>query len=462
MTTFKDFLLKSSSGIANGDYLVGYSADGSVEFRATLSDILPTISDPVSPDQFNVQLQNAGLAAIAQKDLGIRQMVNVGRHTEDLGWSAAVVATPSTLITGTPATINAMIGDRLMTLTGLTPTSFNSNLQHRYSNAALTPFAAGVKYLVSYYAYAPNDTYFYMRSVASTASEGHGIRGVRRQRVKRVWTLFQATSQTMIDPGVSAEVALGSGTGVQPQFYQAGLPGTQQIFINGFQIEAVAPTTKNGIMVTGDSTVAGNSGKIDTCYDFTNPENAQWSTWLSIALNCDVYNRGVGGQTMTSMLARWDTDMTPLAANSAYCIIQGGINDVNQGHTLAQMQSDVQGMVAKAIANGFVMNGIVGTIRIIAVQPTGYFTGDLVKEPLRLAYNAWLKLTYGSAVIDYSSVVQNPWTTAHDSLHPAYFQNETPNVHPNGIGREAVANFIALNGGFSLLPTPSAYQRQQA
>lgn len=350
-----------------------------------------------------------------------------------------------------------------MPLTGLLPTGFNSNVQHRYGNASLTPFSAGQKYLVSYYAYAPADTYFYMRPVASTAAQGHGIRGVRAGRFKRVWTLFQATSQTAIDPGVTAEVALGSGAGVNPQFYQAGLPGTQAIYIGGFQIEAVAPTTKNGIMAIGDSTLAFNTGKIDTCYDFTNPELAAWTTHLAVSLNCNVYNRGVGGETMTSMLARWDADMTPLAANSQYCIIQGGINDIQQGHTLAQMQSDVQGMVAKGVGNGFTFNqGIAGTGRIIAVPPTGYFTGDPVKEPLRQAYNTWLKNTYGSLVLDYSSVLQNPWTAAHDSLNPTYFSNETPNVHPNGIGREATANFIAMNGNFNLLPQPSPYQRQQS
>jgi hypothetical protein len=418
---------------------------------------------PVSPSQFNLQLVNSGVAALAQPDGGIRQMVNLARFTEDLTWGA-VVLSPSTLIsTGpTPASINATVNGRLMPLTGLLPTGFSSSIEHRYSAVSLTPFAAATKYLVSYYVYAPQDTYFYMRPMASTGSQGHGIRGVRAGQFKRVWTLFAATTQTAIDPGIAAEVALGSGSGVQPHFYQAGLPGTKAIYVGGFQIEAVAPTTKNGIMIIGDSTVAGSSGKIDTCRDFTDPNNAEWSTHLAVALNCDCYNRGVGGETLTSMLARWDTDMTPLAANSAYCIIQGGINDINTAHSLSQMQSDLQGMVAKAVANGFTMNGLTGTIRLIAVAPTGYFTGDATKEPLRLAYNAWLKQTYGAAVLDYNADIQNPWTAAHDSLNPAYFQNETPNVHPNGIGREAEANRIALSGGFSLLPQPSMYQRQQS
>lgn len=418
---------------------------------------------PVSPQQFNLQLQSNGVAALAQLDNGLRQMVNIARFTEDLTWGA-VVLSPTTLIsTGpTPASINATVNNRLLPLTGLLPTGFSSSIEHRYSAVSLTPFFAGTKYLISYYAYAPQDTYFYMRPMASTAAQGHGIRGVRAGQFKRVWTLVSATSQTALDPGVAAEVALGSGSGVQPHFYQAGLPGTKPLYISGFQIESVAPTTKNGIAIIGDSTVAGSSGKIDTCYDFTNPENCQWSTHLAVALNCDCYNRGVGGDTLTGMNTRWAADMTPLAANSLYCIIQGGINDINTGHTLAQMQSDLQALITKATTDGFVLNGNQGTIRLIAVAPTGYFTGDPIKEPLRLTYNAWLKATYGSAVIDYNSVIQNPWTTAHDSLNPAYFSNETPQVHPNGIGREVEAAYIAANGNFNLLPTPSTYQRQQS
>lgn len=414
----------------------------------------------LTQDQFNIQLANAGVAAIGMKTNGLRQMVNVARYTESLAWGVAVVLSNVTLAT-IPASINIPVDGRLLPLTGLLPASFNGSVQHRYNNASLTPFAAGTKYLVSYYAYAPADTYFYMRPIASTSAEGHGIRGVRGGRFKRVWTLFQATSQTMIDPGIAAEVALGSGTGAQPQFYQSGLPGTSPLYIGGFQIEAVAPTIKNGIAIIGDSTVAGSSGKIDTCYDFTNPENAQWSTHLAVALNCDCYNRGVGGQTLTQMAARWASDMSPLAANSQYCIIQGGINDINQGHTLSQMQADLQTMISSALADGYTLNGLTGTIRLIAVAPTGYFTGNSM-ETLRQTYNAWLHATYGAAVLDYQSVIQNPWTTAHDSLNPAYFSNETPNVHPNGIGREAEANFIAANGNFNLLPQPSAYQRQQS
>lgn len=411
----------------------------------------------VTSDQFNLHLANNGVV-VPMKTNGLRQMVNVARYTEDLTWAYAALS-GATLAT-TPATVNMPFDGRLMTLTGILPSSFNASLQHRYGPASMVPFVAGQKYLVSYYAYAPKDTYFYMRPIASTAAQGHAIRGVRAGRFKRVWALFSAISQSTIDPGITAEVALGSGSGVNPQFYQSGLPGTAPLYVGGFQIEAVAPTTKNGIMIIGDSTVAGSSGKIDACYDFTNPENCQWSTHLAVALNCACYNRGVGGETLTSMLARWDTDMTPLAPNSQYCIIQGGINDIGQSHTLAQMQSDLQGMVAKAIANGFTMNGLTGTIRLLTVSPTGTISTGAGMEAQRKAYNAWLVQQYGAAALDIASVLTNPWDPTTSTLHPAYIGADT--THPVGIGREAVANYIAVNGNFNLLPQPSAYQRQQS
>lgn len=404
---------------------------------------------PVSPLQFNQQLSNNGVAAITETDADYLPFSNVARYTEDFSWAyynkSGTAATPGT-------TKKAVVDGRLITLSQVTTGGFNDSIEARYASASLTPFVAGKKYLLSMYVYSDVDVFFWSRTVANSSAQGHGVRFSKAGLLRRVWTIGQATSTTALDLGAAAETALGSGAGENARVIQQGnkvIPAGSGLYIGGIQIESVASTTKLGVAWQGDSTMAGASGKLDLPRDFTDPNLREVSTMVSAYLNCNCYNRAVGGERLDQMDTRWAADITPLAANSKYVVIQGGINDIGQGRTLAQMQASLQSMAAKAATDGF-------EVRYLTVTPTSTIAGTPAMEALRQTYNAWLKSTYGALVIDIAPFVTDPETG--NTLLPAYWGDGT---HYPGIAKTTIGRYIAKNGGMTFT-TPSRYQRQQS
>lgn len=406
-------------------------------------------SPPVSPVQFNVQLQTNGVAAIGENGNDYLPVVNVARYTEDFGWAyhnfSGTAAKPG-------ATKKAVVDGRLITLTQITTGSFNDAISARYNTASLTPYKAGQRYLISFYVFADLDTFFWMRTIANSSAQGHGVKFVKAGTLRRVWALAVATSAGQLDMGAVAETALGSGTASETYLLQQGtkaIAAANGFYIGGIQIEPMLSTAKNGIAWQGDSTMAGSSGKLDLCRDFTDPNNREVSTVVGALLSASCHNRAVGGERLDQMDTRWATDITPLAANCKYVVIQGGINDIGQGRTLAQMQASLQSMAAKAATDGF-------EVRYLTVTPTDTIAGGAGMEAIRQQYNAWLKSTYGALVLDIAPLVTNPETG--NTLHPAYYGDGT---HYPGIAKTTIGRWLAKNGNFSL-PTPTAYHRQQS
>ena len=156
---------------------------------------------------------------------------------------------------------------------------------------------------------------------------------------------------------------------------------TFDAYIGGFQIEAISNSSYvDGIAIIGDSTFAISSGgaATDSGKDFSVLSNREVSHTLSVVLNCCVFNRAVAGETLAQMDARWATDITTIKPRCKYVIIQGGINDINTGRTLAQMQTSVQSMIAKALADGF-------TDYVLPnITPNSYCDGDSAKRGIAL------------------------------------------------------------------------------
>ncbi len=79
------------------------------------------------------------------------------------------------------------------------------------------------------------------------------------------------------------------------------------------------------------------------------------------------FNKGIGGNTTTQMLARFDSDILANANYGNYCIIMGGVNDIAQNAlTAPQITDNLQAMYTAAKIAG---------LKVIAVNVTP-FSGD--------------------------------------------------------------------------------------
>lgn len=367
---------------------------------------------------------------------------NVARYTEDLSW---IYVSVSNALIRSGAVKCVSVGGNVIALERVQSANFFASIEQRYGNASLTPFVSGQQYLISMYCYADNDQWFYQRPVSGTGANGHGQRLVRGGTVNRVWTTAVATSTTALDLGENPSVALGSGSGDHPHILRQGSQPLD-MWVGGIQIEPISNTARDGVALIGDSTMAGASGKLDLPKDFSQPENAEVSTYLAALLNCSVFNRAVGGERLDQMGARWAVDITPLAARSKYVIIQGGINDISQGRTLTQMQASINSMLSKAQADGL-------TPVLLNCTPTSSISADPAKESLRAQLNEWLA-TLGA--VDIASVACNP--SAPSLLDPAGYGD---GVHYTGVIKRRVALAVSTAVQWDL-PVPSAYCRIDA
>lgn len=388
-------------------------------------------------------LDASGVAAIQSGDVEAAVIRNVARYTEDATWAYWSVS--NTMTKGIIK--KALVNGRIVRLTRMTSSNPFASTSHWYGAASMTPFVIGKKYLVSFYVYSDADMWFVPRSLVNATDNGHGVKWSPAGTVSRVWYLAAATSSAMLDHGNNPTIPLGSGAGANPAFLVQNANGPLDLYIGGIQIESVSAPTKDGIAYIGDSTFAGSAGQSDRCYDFRDPELRQVSTVLSALTNAPVFNRAIGGNRLTDMDARFESDILPLAHRSRYCVIQGGINDIANGSTLAQCQAPVLSMTAKAEAAGMICRYVTGS-------PTVSIGSNPAYEAVRQSFNAWLKSTYGSAVCDIDAELRDP--DNHAMLRPDYYGDGT---HYNGLAKTNVAKLMYQSLDWSLLPAPSQYSR---
>lgn len=391
-------------------------------------------------------LAQSGIASIPPGDVELLTVPNVSRYTEDMSW--AYWGAQNTMTKG--ATKQALIDGRLVTLGRLTSSNFYAISSLILGTAGLTPFKTGRKYLVSFYVYSDKDMWFIPRALSGGGDYGHGVKWSRAGTVSRVWYVAVATSTSKLDPGINPTVALGSGTGYDPCVIQQNSNQALDVYIGGTQIECISSSAKDGVAYIGDSTFAGSAGSTDTCRDFNDPNLREVSTVLGALLNVPVFNRAIGGNKLTDMDTRFATDITPMASRSAYCVIQGGINDIANGATLAQCQAPLISMTAKAIAAGM-------TCRYVTCSPTASISATPAFEAVRQAYSAWLISTYGSAVSDIDSILKDPENPS--LLRPEYWGDGT---HYPGNAKTSVAKYMYKTLDWSAFPKPSQYSRVQS
>jgi len=384
-------------------------------------------------------------------NLEMTKNVNVARYTEDLSWAYHVINN-ATYGNKTNELMTAIVDSKEIVLNRFVGKSFNCLLESKYTNVPLNIFVTGQLYMFSMYVYSDVDQWFLNRALSTSTSAAHDYKFCPAGKVTRVWGVGKATSAVLLDLGAAATVAYGSGSGASPCLVSQGHQ-TFDAYIGGFQIEAISDSSYvDGVAIIGDSTFAISSGgaATDMGKNFATLSNREVSHTLSGVLNCCVFNRAVAGETLAAMDARWATDITAIKPRCKYVIIQGGINDINTGRTLAQMQASVQSMIAKALADGF-------TDYVLPnITPNSYCDGDSVKEALRLQYNAWLLATYPSKCKDIASVVA-------DALVPKRLRTEYygDGIHYGGAAKFAVATYLASVCGF-VFNSPTAYQQSDA
>lgn len=366
---------------------------------------------------------------------------NVWQYTEDVASNR--YATQNA--TKQSDTYTVSVNGAPVVLTRVTCGNFYSSLRSQITGLGLTPLVPGTRYLVSCFVYMSNasEGFFWTRNLANSGTAGHGAKYLAN-RVRRVWTLMHATSTSQLDPGAAAAVALGSGSGGDPYWLFKGgdgLPATAEIYMGGYQIEAVSGSYKDGVALIGDSTMQGSAGTADL------QVASEVSRWLEGLLNVTVFNRAVSGERTDQMDARWATDISPLAVRCKYAVIQGGVNDFGQSRALAAVQASVTSMHNKAIADGLI------PVHFTCTPSTG-ITDVAADEVNRKAFNDWLRSS-GWSVVDIAAVV-DPGNTG--ALLPQYAGDGT---HYNASAKRSIG-IVAASAPFWSFTRPSPYQKVTA
>ena len=307
-----------------------------------------------------------------------------------------------------------------ITLMKMTTVNFSAALQQKLGNGV--PIDPLKNYLVSYYICNKIENQLFGCGATAT---GGGKNNYRYTSPNVTRVCFEVSGVSDIVLYLQQQNPLGVDT---------GLEAVNNVYIGGIQIEEIPELEKRMVAFMGDSTVAGASGSDDS------HSATEWSKLTGAICNFGVYNRGVGGETTSQMIARWSTDMTPLASDCKYAVIQGGLNDIGQALTYQQIIDNFETMYNLAITDGFIP--IVCTISPFA--QTG------ADESKRVSVNDHLKKTYLGEIIDLDYILRS--NTDSSVLDPKWVGD---NVHFGLAGKKAIANAIYKQSPFDFLePLP--------
>lgn len=366
---------------------------------------------------------------------------NIWQYTENLASNRYSVSSA----TKQTETVIATVNGQPVTLTRVTAANFFSLLFSNANGLGLTPFTAGKRYLVSCFVYTPADVegFYWQRSLANSGTAGHGARFLTN-RVRRVWSLAQATTTSLLDLGGAPLTDLGSGSGSSPHWFFKGgdgLPATTEVYVGGFQIEQIADGYDDGVAIIGDSTMQGAALAVDL------QSSVEVSRWIEGLLNVTCFNRAVSGEQTDAMDARWATDITPLAQRCKYAIIQGGVNDFANSRALASVQASVTSLHDKAIADGL-------TPVHLTCTPSSGIVDVPADEANRKAFNSWL-LASDWNVVDIAAVID---PSNSGEMLSQYWGSGPDKTHYNAVAKRAIGIAIA-SASFWSFTRPTPYQK---
>ena len=374
---------------------------------------------------------NIDLASIG---LVFNSKYNITGQTENL---ASVFYTADYASKGTSST-----NYKGIRLTNITATNFYATLRTKFTGLGLTPFTTGKKYLASFYVLNQNDSeqFIWMRALGTTSSRGHASK-LCDGSVRRLWVLCYADTDSTLRVVENPSVAHSSQTASMCWIGKGSNGGDTllNMYVGGFQIEEIASSSYvDGIALIGDSTMQGSASTYD------NMGAREISNYLGGLLNVPVYNRAVGGDTTTQMLARWATDITPISINCKYCLIQGGINDLASSVDTTTIKANITAMYNNAIADNMIP-------LLLTITPAAIIVGAS-KESERIVINSWMKSTFPN-VFDISAIVADATTP---SVLKSVMQSD--GTHYNIYAKRAISNSLSK---WSILDfiTPKPYQQ---
>lgn len=176
------------------------------------------------------------------------------------------------------------------------------------------------------------------------------------------------------------------------------------------------------IICLGDSITAGCNYTDNRPDDAT--DTVSWVGYIRRTLGVEIHNKGIGGQTTSQILARFDSDV--LANNPTHCIFMGGINDAykpDQNVSLEQSKANIMEIVARCRANNIVpVIGIFTPTNLCIYGNSSYNTKCDQIRTWTLSYCA----SNNIAIIDfYSQFLENISGSIITSLL------DTDLLHPN-------------------------------
>lgn len=177
------------------------------------------------------------------------------------------------------------------------------------------------------------------------------------------------------------------------------------------------------IVIFGDSITAQNSNQAGQYDPVSGSEpinyyydGSGYFSWANAALGHRftlLRNAGVGGNTTAQMLARIDSDV--LAYGPAFCVVEGGVNDVTNAVSAATTQANLQSIYEALEAAG---------IRVVACTITPSTSADTAGEQTALtSTNDWIR-TYAAS---NPSIVLCDWYSA---------MADAPNTPKSGLTKD--------------------------
>ena len=179
---------------------------------------------------------------------------------------------------------------------------------------------------------------------------------------------------------------------------------------------------------TGDSIVHG-ADKLNDGFLLEVQQNS-WPMYATVAAKGKIKrlaNTGVGGNTSTQLLARFDADV--LAYNPKVVVLAIGTNDIWQAVAQSVYVANMRDMVAKTIKAGAVP---------VLVTFTPHLASPTTKTKA-MSWNAWIRryaAENGYPLVDMHAVTVDP--TTGDWKAGLVSPTDTDNVHPSEAGAKVM------------------------
>ena len=382
------------------------------------------------------------------------RQININSTSENLADAHYAKENGISIVSGDTIKWNGVTLERITGINGFTT-------RLRDIRAADFPLVPGKRYIASaivcapftqldnYGINAPWNRFMWMWQPTNGTSFGAGAKLIGPVP-RRVWTVVQADTTTTYrvvrDPSISLELSPSSTDGLMWYAHAYGLGGSlagDDIYIGGFQLEeAPNQTEKVGIALIGTSIDTSTSSLQHWTQD------RSWPRYLEGLLSVPIFNGAIGGQTSTTLEARFDTDIAVWGVNAKYCILAANVNDFSSGFNSALYRSNWLSMYNKAIAAGMIP---------IFITPPRRSSYNYANGPADMeAEIQYIKDTY-PFVIDRDLVWQDPFNP--NLLNQVY---EDDGIHAyDGIRELAFMIYSKYRQFFSFDNVPGAYQKTQ-